>query len=100
MQNHLLNAIRSSCSSAPARYIDHQEHHDPNGVNKMPIPSDKLDASAKLFSKLPAHRYTKDDQHGHDANRHVQAVKADQRVVCCAEQIPAYRQLVVGIETS
>ena len=86
-----------SCSATPAGDVDHQEHDDPDRVDKVPVPGDQRARRCDVAGVIcAAQRKAEHDQHRDHADRDVQAMEADQRVVRRAEQIAADRELMLG----
>src|SRR5436190_7808006 len=61
---------------AAADDVNDRKHHDPDNVNKVPVPRHHLHGRLVLLSHLALHSQSQDDRHDNHPAGHVHAVEA------------------------
>src|ERR1700733_556761 len=75
-------------------HVNHQEDHDPNRIDEMPIQRENLQPFGVLSPEQPRKIEEHDGRKGEKSHRDVKSMQANQRVIRCTEQIRVYREAI------
>src|SRR5262249_53347680 len=74
-------SLSSSSQPGPSasEEVNDREHHEPNGIDKMPVPANQLNAGPVMAGHVPECGQAKYNKHHDDAHGHMDGVQPNER---------------------